>query len=434
MKHRTPNQPGETRLALLGGRPFNQTPFGHGPKHDLAEWRAIRPVFARGTIEMTRGPEVMRLREAFGARFGARYAVTASSGTAALHTAMAALGIGRGDEVITSPVTDMGTLSAILMQNAVPVLADVDPRTLMITPSSVAARLTPRTRAVIPVHLAGQPCDVPGIRRLLRGRRIAIVEDMAQSYLARQQGRLCGLTGDIGCWSLNETKHIGAGDGGMLLTNNRRLAARADLFADKSYRRDGGAVDPAFTACNYRLSTLTAAVCLEQLKKLDRICARRHAHGTRLDGLLAPIPGIAPRPVPATDHATYWYYLFHVDPTVLGVEAETFARALSAEGVPARPAALLSVLRWRLIRRRPLDRHACAEHCPLYTGRVSYAAADFPGLRAACRTAVRVEISEWYRGRDLKAIAGAVAKVAAHYRKRAPADSHCPEPARAHAL
>lgn len=416
MKTRMKTVTDPNALALHGGPKAKCTPFGVGRKHDLAEWRALKPIFARGEIHMTRGPEVMRLREAFCRRFGARHAVTTSSGTAALHTALGALGIGRGDEVITSPITDMGTLVAIMQQNAVPVFADVDPRTLMITAKTVDSKITSRTKAVIPVHLAGSPCDARGIRRVTRPRGIAMVEDVAQSYLTQQRGRPVGLMGELGCWSLNESKHIGAGDGGVLLTNRPALAARADLFADKCYNRAGGPSSPFFAPYNYRLSTLTAAVCLEQLKKLTRICTRRHQLGTRLDRLLARIPGVAPRPLQTGDYATYWYYVLHIDPVALGVDVNAFAAALTAEGVPAAPAATPSVLRWPVFAAHPLDPHACGSHCPLYKGRVDYDPANYPGLLAAGRTAVRLGFSEFYTARDMDDIARAITKVAAYCR------------------
>jgi dTDP-4-amino-4,6-dideoxygalactose transaminase len=413
-------------LALYAGEPAKKTPFGGGPKHSLAEWRAIRPIFKRGTIHMARGPEVMALRERFTKLFGMKYAVTASSGTAALHAATGALGIGRGDEVITSPITDMGTLTAILAQNAVPIFADVDPRTLMMTPETVAARITRRTKAIIVVHLAGLPADVRGIVRLARPRRIPVIEDMAQSYLCRQGRRYCGTFGTMSCWSLNESKHIGAGDGGVVLTNDKDLARMADLFADKGYDREGGPVDPFFAAYNYRLNTLVAAVCLEQMKKLHWICSRRHSYGARLDRELAKIEGIAPRPVRKGDYATYWYYVFLIDPDLLGCTNADFALALRAEGIGARAAAE-SVLDWTLFReRRPnrpasagpsAGRHACADSCPLYRGKApDYDIAHYPGLLEVKQRAVRIAMSEFWTPQDIRDVIRGVKKVARYYR------------------
>ena len=408
----------DMKLAIHGGRPVRTGRPASGKKHDLAEWKAVRPIFARGTIHMTRGPEVMALREAFKKRFGMKHAVTASSGTAALHTALGALEVGRGDEVITSPITDMGTLTAILAQNAVPIFADVDPRTCAISPETVAAKITPRTRCILLVHLAGLPADARGIVRLARKRKIAVVEDMAQSYLARQGKRWSGTFGDIGCWSLNESKHIGAGDGGILLTNNLKLARRADLFADKCYDREGRGLDPHFAAYNYRLNTLVAGVCLEQLKKLKWICDRRRASGSFLDRELSKIDGIRVRPVRRSDHATYWYYVFHMDPERFGCTCAEFCKTLSAEGIGAAPF-VQNVMDWPLFKDHKPNTHACADACPLYRGkRPDYDLAHYPGCLEVKRRSVRLTLTEFYTRDDVRAIVRGVRKVAAYYRRK----------------
>ena len=155
-------------LAIHGGEPVKKTAYTTKHKHSLEEWRALKPMFERGEIAMARGPEVMKLREEYCKRMGLKYAVTTSSGTAALHAATGALGIGRGDEVITSPVTDMGTVIAIMAQNAVTVFADIDPETLMMTPATIAKKITRRTKAIIVVHWCGLCSDMPGIMKLAR--------------------------------------------------------------------------------------------------------------------------------------------------------------------------------------------------------------------------------------------------------------------------
>ena len=403
-------------LAMNGGKPVRTKPFDMGKKHSLAEWRALKPIFARGSIPMTRGPEVMKLRAMFCQRFGMKYAVTASSGTAAIHTALAALEIGRGDEVITSPFTDMGSLVGILQLNAVPVFADVNPATMMITPETVAAKLTPRTRAVEIVHAAGLAADTPGIVRVCKPRGIAVVEDCAQSCLCTRGKRIAGTLGDIGCWSMNESKHISAGDGGILLTNSRTLAERADLFADKCYDRTGGKHDPFFAPVTYRLNALAAAVGIEQFKHLDEWASKRNRLGTRLDRQLDHISGIMTRPVRKGDYATYWYYLFRIVPERFGVTNVQFAKALQAEGIYANAPHTMSVLSWSLFKQDTDDRHACSFHCPRYKGRrPSYDPQDFPGLRQMCRESIEMLMSPHFSVRDIDDMARGVAKVAAYY-------------------
>lgn len=408
----------EAKLAIHGGKPLRRTQLSYGPKHNLAEWRAIRPIFARGAIHMTRGPEVMALREKFKRLFGMKYAVTASSGTAALHTALGALEIGRGEEVITSPITDMGTLTAILAQNAVPIFADVDPLTLMMTPKTLEAKITTRTKAILIVHLAGLPADARGIVRLARRRKIAVVEDIAQSYLVKQGSRYVGTFGDIGCWSLNESKHIGAGDGGILLTNNQKFARRADLFADKCYDREKLGIEPYFAPYNYRLNTLVAGVCLEQLKKLRWICSRRHANGAYLDRELAKIAGISPRPVRKGDYATYWYYVFHIDPERLGCTSVEFARACTAEGIGV-GACTQNVMDWPLFKEHKRNTHACADACPLYKGKQpDYDVAHYPGCMEVKRRSLRFGMNEFLTRGDLLDMVRVVRKVAEYYRRK----------------
>lgn len=404
------------KLAILGGRPLRTKPFDWITKHTVSEWRTLRGMFERGVIPMTRGPEVNRLRELFCKRFGMKYAVTASSGTAAIHTALAAVGVGRGDEVITCPWTDMGSLAGILQLNAVPVFADVDPATGMMTAQTVAAKITPRTRAVEVVHLGGIATDAPGIVRLCRPKGIAVVEDCAQSYLCTWGKRIAGTIGDIGCWSMNEAKHLGTGDGGILMTNNRELARRADLFADKCYDREGGPVDPFFAPVCYRLNAMAAQVGCEQFKLIDKRADRRHRLGTMLDAKLREIPGITPRKVRKGDYATYWHYAFRIDPNVLGCTNIEFAKAVTAEGVECNPSRVTGVLAWSLFRNDTDDRHACSYHCPLYKGpKPDYNPQNYPGLQQICLEMVTVALASTFSVQDTLDMARCVAKVAKYY-------------------
>jgi dTDP-4-amino-4,6-dideoxygalactose transaminase len=405
------------KLAIHGGKPVCARKFHGGPKHNLAEWQALKPMFERGSIPMARGPEVMALREKFTKMFGMKYAVTASSGTAALHTAAAALGVGRGDEVITSPVTDMGTLTAILMQNAVPVFADIDPKTTMITPETIEAKITRRTRAIIVVHLAGLAADMDGIMRLARRHKLAVIEDVAQSYMTEYKGRRIGTIGHAGCWSLNESKHIGAGDGGVMMTNDKAVAERADLFADKCYDRTGTGLKPFFAAMNYRLNAMVAAVSIEQLKKVAWVCRRRHALGTYLDRELARLPGLGVRPVRKGDYATYWYYIFHIDTDRLNCTVQEFAKAAQAEGAWC-GALGQNVMDWPVFKGHPDDRHACSSHCPLYKGGApDYDTRHYPGVIEANARSLRAGMNEYFTMADMKAFVKAIAKVAHHAAK-----------------
>lgn len=408
------------KLAIHGGTPVRTKPYDLGKKHSLSEWKALRPIFERGSIPMTRGPEIMKLREMFCEIFGKKYAVTTSSGTAAIHTALAAVGVGRCDEVITSPSTDMGSLVGILQLNAVPVFADIDPSTRMITAKTVEAAITPRTKAVEVVHIAGMAADTKGIMRVCKPRGIAVIEDCAQSYLCTKGGHVAGTLGDIGCWSMNESKHIGAGDGGIMLTDNAEYARRADLFADKCYSRDGGPHDPFFAPLTYRLNALAAAVTIEQLKKLEAICARRNLLGSRLDTELSKIDSIGIRPLGKGDYCTYWFYIFSIDTERLGVTNAQFSGALKKEGIPSQLPHTMNVLNWSLFKKDTDDRHACSYHCPSYKGgKPGYRTEQYPGMVKACEQGIELLMNQNFSVRDILDMAKGIGKVTNYYMKKA---------------
>lgn len=256
---------------------------------------------------------------------------------------------------------------------------------------------------------------MPAIMRIARRHKVAVIEDVAQGYMCRIGGQLCGTFGDIGCFSLNETKHIGAGDGGMLITNDAKLAERADLFADKCYDREGKGFQPFFAPYNYRLNNLVAAVCLEQLKLVRRVTARRHRWGDRLSAALAKLPRMIPLKVLPGGYCTYYYYSFHVDEREAGATAEQYAEALQAEGVPVSAAGRYNAMQWPLFRDKVVNRHACACACPLYEGSVDYDIAHYPGVEAAGRGACAMPISEFWTSEDIAETIAAFRKVSRHF-------------------
>lgn len=404
----------KAKLAIMGGKPAKSTPYGSGPKHLPSEKDAVCAVLDRGALEFARGPEVMALRETWAKLHGVPHCVTTSSGTAAIHTAVGALGIGRGDEVITSPITDMGTLIAIMAQNAVPVFADVDPWSRNVTPAAVEKMITPRTKCILAVHLAGNPLDMPGIMKLARKHKLSVVEDMAQSYLCEIGGKLCGTFGDFGCFSLNDSKHMAAGDGGMLITKNAKLADLADLFADKCYDRTGGGRQPFMVGYNYRLNIMAAAVALQQAKRIKKITDTRQKRGDRLTELLRDVPGIIPHKVLPNARCTYWFYLVGLDLEALTCDSATFLRALQAEGVGGW-LDNRSVLQWPLFAEKKADPWACSFTCPLYEGEVDYSIENYPGVQQALSSQFRMQLNEWWTERDVRETAAAIAKVAQHY-------------------
>lgn len=293
------------------------------------EVEAVTRVLHSGMLNSVWGTEVRALEREVAERFGAGYAVACSSGTASLHLAVAAIAPEPGDEIITSPITDFGSVAPILAQNAVPVFADVDPLTGNLDPASVAAAIGPRTRAILGVHLFGGVAD---LREVADAHGIPLIEDCAQAWLARYpDGSLAGTGGTIGCFSLQQWKHISCGDGGLVITDDAALARRMRLFADKGWPRDGGARRYEAFGLNYRMNELSGAVARAQFAKLSGVLADRRRTARKLVDAIADLPGVhVPTDVDA--HA-WWLFPVVLDPPLGNLEV---AGKLAAAGVPAR--------------------------------------------------------------------------------------------------
>lgn len=295
------------------------------------------------------GPQNAALQEEFRKHYPLKHLFTTSSGSAALHVAVAALRLKPGDEVIVSPLTDMGSLIGILFQQGVPVFTDLDPRTFNTDPDGVRHAITPRTRAIMAVHLAGNPCDMSSLNAIAIEHGIAVIEDCAQSWGARHKGTPVGLLGDISCYSFNDFKHLSCGDGGVVGTNRDDLGNGLTKWGDKCYDRTTSARDPEDLAANYRMGEPLAAVAAAQLTRHESIVGSRVRNGTRLTERLGEIEGIhAPLTHPGDTHS-YWFYLFRLELSAFRVSRNEFADALRHQGVAANPGYLpMPVYRYRV--------------------------------------------------------------------------------------
>lgn len=323
--------------AIAGGTPAKQTPYGSERRYGEEELGELEEALNQGTLFYAQGKKVTQLEHEFATKNGIAYAVATSSGTATIHSALIAAGISPGDEVIVSPITDMGSIVPILYQGAVPVFADLHPHTYTLDPAAVEAAVTPQTRAILAVHLAGNACDMDALMEIARRHDLVVVEDCAQAFGATYGGRPIGTIGQIGCFSYNEFKHISCGDGGLAVTNDEPLALRLRLATDKCYNRtaQGTERNPIFLANNYRMTELQGAVAVAQLKKLDDIVARRRRWCDALSTQLADLPGIdLPQITPGCE-SSWWFYMLRVRPDELGADASEFAAALQAEGLRA---------------------------------------------------------------------------------------------------
>jgi len=295
------------------------------------EIAALTRVIHSGMLSSVWGTEVRALERETAELIGTQHAVAASSGTAALHLAVAAVAPDPGDEIITTPLSDFGTVAPILAQNAVPVFADVDPLTGNLDVDSVAAAISPRTRAILAVHLFGAPAPVPGLRALADRHGVAVIEDCAQAWLTLGgDGRPVGTGGTVGCFSLQQWKHITCGDGGIAVTDDPEVARAMRLFADKGWPRDTGRHHVSL-GLNYRMTELAGAVARAQLTKLPEVLRSRRRTARLLIDLLQGVPGLH---LPTDPEAHAWW-LF---PIVLtgGQHNADVAGRLAAAGIPAR--------------------------------------------------------------------------------------------------
>jgi perosamine synthetase len=314
-------------------RPIVDEPVPLPKRWGEPELLHLTAMLSQASLFYWKGPQTTALLDEFRKLYPLKYSHPCSSGTASLHIAVAALRLKPGDEVIVPAITDMGTVIGILYQQAVPVFADVDPHTYTLDPVDVRRRVTAKTKAIITVHLAGNASDLAGLGKLAKEHSLVLIEDCAQSWGARWQGRPVGTIGDIGCFSLNDFKIVGCGDGGIVGTNDERFGPGLGKWGDKGYDRAGGIKDPEFLAPNYRFSEPQAAVAAAQLVRLPGIVERRIHVGQYLTKLLEGIPGLSLPAVGAGNTHSYWFYMPRLDLKRFKKPRADITAALNAEGV-----------------------------------------------------------------------------------------------------
>ena len=322
--------------AILGGTPVHQGGWQAWPVWK-PEWEAeMLKVCRSGKWNQAAGGAVAEFQQRWAELLGARSCLATSSGTTALITALHVMGVDAGDEVIVSPYTFIASYNAILAHKALPVLADTDPATLNIDPASIAPRITDRTRALLPVHIFGLPCDMDAVNAIARAKGLRVVEDACQAWLAEYKGRKCGTLGELGCFSFQQSKHIPAGEGGAITGMDADLVDRCD-----SYHNCGRSVgnfkgNGFFTrGSNFRLTQFQGVVLLQQIEKLVAETARRREAAAYLNDRLGRIPGITPVRVPENSRGVYHLYPVRYDAAAFGgLSRDVFLRALSAEGIP----------------------------------------------------------------------------------------------------
>ncbi len=313
---------------------------------DAREIRAVTAVLKKGPLsgfvgdasaDFFGGPVVKRFESAFAKKFKVRHVVSFNSATTALHGAVVALSIGPGDEVIVPPYTMSASATAVLMNGAVPIFADIDPDTFCIDPKSVEKKITKRTKAVMMVNLFGQTGHMGALLALAKKHKLSVIEDNAQSAGATWQGQYTGTVGDIGVFSFNVHKQIQSGEGGVLVTNNKTFALRAQLARNHGESvvpgMPGYAAGPIFGS-NYRMTEVTAAIAEVQLSKLDFLNRKRVALANRLTRKLSNIPGLTPPHIPKGNTHVYYSYIMKMDAKKLGISRAELVAKLQKLGFP----------------------------------------------------------------------------------------------------
>jgi 8-amino-3,8-dideoxy-alpha-D-manno-octulosonate transaminase len=443
----------EQKLALQGGLKAVGRIEGKGrPKVGLEEFMAVarRFGFSPATLRQVRAAVaeeasagegaflanyysdldetgVQRFERVARETFGVKHALGLNSGTGALHAALVAVGIGPGKEVICPAIGFMATAAAVVTAKGVPVFCDVD-ESLHMDPAAFGRLITPRTAAVCPTHVMGGVCDMAPIMRIARRHKLAVVEDCAQSCGATYRGKLVGTFGDVGCFSISAYKIVGAGEGGLLVTNRKRLWERASQLAECGglWRPDRFA--PAryegelFAGTNYRMTELEAAMDAVQLRKMPSVVKRFRAVRTRILKRLKTFREIAPQRLNDPEGEVGYLLRFFPENAGLG---RRIVEALQAEGVDAWMRGRDASPDWHqysymypvTLRESPSG-EGCPFECPHYVragGEIEYRRGDCPVADDLFDRVVSIHLNQWYTAADCRHIADGVNKVLSAY-------------------
>jgi dTDP-4-amino-4,6-dideoxygalactose transaminase len=347
------------------------------------------------------GPKVAKFQGEFREYIGSKHAVAVNSCTAALQLSLLAAGVGPGDEVITTPLTFCATVNAIIHAGATPVLADVDPWTMNIDAAHVVARLTDRTRAMIPVHFAGRPCDMEALGAVARDRQLLVIEDCAHAIETTFAGRHMGTFGRLGCFSFYATKNLTTGEGGMITTDDEALATRLRVlalhgmsgdawkrFSDEGYRHYQ-VIEAGF---KYNMMDLQAAIGIHQLHRLEANWLRRREIWNAYQQAFAALPLELPAPAAPNTRHGYHLYTVLVDRARAGISRDEFLMAMTRENIGVG------------VHYRSIPTH------PVYRERFGWRAEDYPESYRIGEQTVSLPLSAKLNDRDVQDVIRAVRK------------------------
>jgi dTDP-4-amino-4,6-dideoxygalactose transaminase len=403
------------KLALNGGQKAVSRSIPKPKRWGEPELQQLGAAVQQNSLYYWGNAQTKLLMERFRAVYGHKFVQPCSSGTASLHIAVAAAGIAPGDEVITSGITDIGTVIGTLFQQAVPVFADLEPQTGCLDPADVERKITPKTRVIIAVHLAGNPCRLAELKEIADKHKLILIEDCAQAWGALYRGKPISSVGQIGCFSLQDTKHISCGDGGVVTTNDEKFGPLLIKFGDKGTNRLNSKDSSTALGANYRMSELQAAFVAAQLTRLEGIAAKRAKLGNLLTEELAGIPAIMTHKVRPDDRCVYWFYLARLVPAKVRCDRATFVKALAAEGASFMAGYIaVPVYGMPMFQNHSFFAgHWPAKECGLTN--MDYTKVKCPETEAILQTCMRFLVNEAMDEDYIRAVAKAVRKVAKHY-------------------
>lgn len=395
-------------LAIFGGKPVREKLLPYG-RQEVTDEDIAAVVAVLRSDWLTTGPKIEEFENAVAERVGAKYAVAFSSGTAALHGAVFAAGLGEGDEAITCPLTFAATANCVLYQGATPVFADVHADTLTIDPQQVLKRLTPQTKAILAVDYTGQPADLDELKKIAAQHHLVLIEDGAHALGATYHGARVGSIADMTMFSFHPVKHITTGEGGMITTNNAAYAERMRMFrshginsdARKRHEQGGWFYEMVALGYNYRLTDIGSVLGLSQLQRLDENLARRREIAAHYTAVFSEIEGLVTPQVRAGVEPAWHLYPVRVKSEKLKAEsgrAEIF-RALRAEGLAVN------------VHYVPVHLH------PYYRERFGYKGGEYPIAEAAYEGLISLPMFHSMRDEDVKDVVRAVEKVMGWYGK-----------------
>lgn len=393
-------------LALEGGSPVRSKLLPYGRQQvDQADIQAVVQVLQGDWL--TTGPLVVEFEQAFAKFVGVSEAVAVSNGTAALHAATAALNIGPGDEVIVPPMTFAASANCVVYQGGTPVFADVDPATLLLGPAQVEAKITARTKAIIAVDYAGQPCDYDTLEAIAKRHGLSLIDDACHALGGAYRGRSVGSLADLNTFSLHPVKHITTGEGGVITTSDSKLARRMRLFrnhgisSDHRQREAQGSwfYEMVELGYNYRLTDIQCALGLSQLSKLPQWVARRQEIARQYDAAFAGMSALSPLARHENISHAYHLYVIRLNLAQLRVDRALIFQALRAEGIGVN------------VHYIPVHLH------PFYRQRFGFGPGDCPVAEAAYEQLITLPIFPTMSDQDISDVVTACHKVITAYHR-----------------